>query len=73
MNTDGFTGKAQAYAAGRPGYPDNAVEYICSLVPPDAAFADIGAGTGILRFLSPAADIKYMRSSRMQICANNWR
>jgi len=51
MNKGGFTGKAQAYAAGRPGYPDSAVEYICSLVPPDAVFADIGAGTGIFTVL----------------------
>lgn len=46
MNTDKFTGKAQAYANACPGYPKEAVEYICSLAPPDAIFADIGAGTG---------------------------
>ena len=46
MNTKGFTGKAQAYAAARPGYPDEAIDYIRSLVPPNAVFADIGAGTG---------------------------
>jgi ubiquinone/menaquinone biosynthesis C-methylase UbiE len=45
-NTDIFTGKAQAYAAARPGYPDEAIAYICSLVPKSAVFADIGAGTG---------------------------
>ena len=28
MNTEKFTGKAQAYANARPGYPDEAVEYI---------------------------------------------
>ena len=46
MNTERFTGRAQVYAAARPGYPDEAIEYIRSLVPLDAVFADIGAGTG---------------------------
>jgi ubiquinone/menaquinone biosynthesis C-methylase UbiE len=46
MNIENFTGKAEAYAIGRPGYPKAAIEYICSLVPKDAIFADIGAGTG---------------------------
>jgi len=46
MNTEIFTGKAQAYANARPGYPDAALDYIKSLVPPNAVFADIGAGTG---------------------------
>jgi SAM-dependent methyltransferase len=46
MNTELFTGKAQAYANARPGYPDAALDYIKSLVPAHAVFADIGAGTG---------------------------
>lgn len=46
MNTEGFTGKAQAYAAARPGYPGEAIDYIVSLVSLDAVFADVGAGTG---------------------------
>ncbi|QHQ62957.1 methyltransferase domain-containing protein [Anaerocolumna sedimenticola] len=46
MNTENFTGKAEAYVKGRPGYPKEAIEYICSLVPRDVVFADIGAGTG---------------------------
>jgi ubiquinone/menaquinone biosynthesis C-methylase UbiE len=46
MNIENFTGKAEAYAIGRPGYPKAAIEYICSHVPQDAVFADIGAGTG---------------------------
>ena len=46
MNTDLFTGKAEAYAKARPSYPDAAIDYICSLVPSNAVFADIGAGTG---------------------------
>lgn len=46
MNTENFTGKAEDYAFGRPGYPKEAFDYICSLVPQDAVFTDIGAGTG---------------------------
>lgn len=46
MSTENFTGKAKAYAIGRPGYPKAAIEYICSLVPQNTVFADIGAGTG---------------------------
>ncbi|WP_425803353.1 methyltransferase domain-containing protein [Desulfitobacterium sp. Sab5] len=46
MNTELFTGKAEAYAKARPGYPDAAMDYICTLVPPKAVLADIGAGTG---------------------------
>jgi len=47
MNIEAFTGRAEAYATARPGYSDEVVEYIRTLVPPDAVFADIGAGTGI--------------------------
>ena len=46
MNTEKFTGKAQAYANARPGYPDAAIDYIRNLAPESAVFADIGAGTG---------------------------
>ena len=45
-NTKLFSGKAEAYAKARPGYPEEAIEYIASLVPANAVFADIGAGTG---------------------------
>jgi len=45
-NTELFTGKAWFYAKARPGYPDAALDYIKGLVPPNAVFADIGAGTG---------------------------
>jgi len=31
MNTEGFTGKAQAYAAARPGYPDESIVKYCRL------------------------------------------
>jgi len=41
-----FTGKAAAYAAARPGYPQAAIDYVLSLAPTGAVFADIGAGTG---------------------------
>jgi ubiquinone/menaquinone biosynthesis C-methylase UbiE len=46
MNTENFTGKAEAYAKGRPGYPKAAIETIFGLGPSGAVFADIGAGTG---------------------------
>ena len=46
-NTELFSGKAQAYANARPGYPNVALDYIKSIVSPNAVFADIGAGTGI--------------------------
>jgi SAM-dependent methyltransferase len=46
MNTEAFTGRAQAYVKARPGYPDEAMEYIYRLAPMGAVFADIGAGTG---------------------------
>lgn len=46
MSSEVFTGKAEAYAKARPGYPKEAIDYICSLAPQNAVFADIGAGTG---------------------------
>jgi len=46
MNTEAFTGRAQAYVKARPGYPVEAMEYIHKLAPTNAVFADIGAGTG---------------------------
>ncbi|MCL2665461.1 MAG: class I SAM-dependent methyltransferase [Defluviitaleaceae bacterium] len=46
MNIEAFTGRAKAYVNARPGYSDEAVEYICSFAPAWAVFADIGAGTG---------------------------
>ena len=46
MNTEAFTGRAQAYTKARPSYPNGAIDYIRSLVPADAVFADICAGTG---------------------------
>jgi len=46
LNTEIFTGKVEAYAKARPGYPDAAMAYIGTLVKPGAVFADVGAGTG---------------------------
>ncbi|MDR3344798.1 MAG: class I SAM-dependent methyltransferase [Oscillospiraceae bacterium] len=46
MNTEIFSGKAEAYAKARPGYPQAAMNYICSPAQPGSVFADIGAGTG---------------------------
>ena len=45
-SNDAFTGRAQAYTQARPGYPNEAVEYIRALAPPSAVYADVGAGTG---------------------------
>ncbi len=45
-NTENFTGKAEAYAKGRPGYPKAAIDTIVGLAPSGTVFADIGAGTG---------------------------
>jgi len=50
MNCEKFTGKAEAYAKARPTYAAEAIDHICSLVKPDAVFADIGAGTGKFTF-----------------------
>ena len=46
MNLENFTGKAEAYAKGRPGYPKEAIERILGVASSDTVFADIGAGTG---------------------------
>jgi SAM-dependent methyltransferase len=46
MNTENFTDRAEAYAKGRPGYPNGAIEAILGLAPSGTVFADIGAGTG---------------------------
>lgn len=49
MNAGAYEGKAGAYRSARPGYSNEAVEYIYEqLAPPDAVFVDIGAGTGKL-------------------------
>lgn len=48
MSTDNFTGRAEAYAKGRPGYTNETIEKITGFASKDAVFADIGAGTGLL-------------------------
>ncbi len=48
MRIENFTGKAEAYAKGRPGYPKAVIDTIVGLAPKGAVFADIGAGTGKL-------------------------
>jgi len=48
MGQEEFNSRAAAYAEARPGYPAAAVDYIRSLAPPGAVFADVGAGTGKL-------------------------
>ncbi len=47
--TERFTGRGGAYAAGRPTYPDAAIDaLLATLGPPrDIVVADLGAGTGI--------------------------
>lgn len=48
-NTDRFTGKAGAYAQGRPGYPSAVVELLTQETRREnPRMADIGSGTGIL-------------------------
>lgn len=47
MSLEYFTGKAEAYAKGRPDYPTEAVEGIFRYIPANTVFVDIGAGTGI--------------------------
>lgn len=46
MNEELFNGKTEYYEKSRPVVSKEAVDYLCSLVPSDAVFADIGAGTG---------------------------
>ena len=48
MSIENFTGKAEAYAKGRPGYPKTVIDTIVGLAPKGTTFADIGAGTGKL-------------------------
>lgn len=45
--TGRFTNRAGDYAKYRPGYPEEAVEFILRGLPAGAAVADVGAGTGI--------------------------
>ena len=58
MNTELFTGRAKSYAASRPSYPASAIDYILSLAPKNAVFADIGAGTGKLTELIAQREVE---------------
>jgi SAM-dependent methyltransferase len=46
--TERFSGRAETYAKYRPGYPDEMLQFLESLVAPPASVADVGSGTGIL-------------------------
>jgi SAM-dependent methyltransferase len=46
--TKRFGDRAENYAKYRPGYPDEMLAYLGTLIPPGAIVADIGSGTGIL-------------------------
>jgi SAM-dependent methyltransferase len=46
--TKRFSDRAESYAKYRPGYPDEMLAYLGTLVPADALVADVGSGTGIL-------------------------
>lgn len=46
MNEQLFIGKSEYYEMSRPAVSQRAVDYLCFIVPSDAVFADIGAGTG---------------------------
>ncbi len=49
MNEEKFTGRAEAYAKFRPGYPDSLFDWLYTELgfSKDSTIADIGAGTGI--------------------------
>jgi ubiquinone/menaquinone biosynthesis C-methylase UbiE len=46
--TERFSDRAETYAKYRPSYPDEMLQFLETLVPPPAAVADVGSGTGIL-------------------------
>ena len=46
MQTQSFSGKSEQYEIGRPEICLDALEYLLSIIPPDAVIAEIGAGTG---------------------------
>jgi SAM-dependent methyltransferase len=46
--TERFSDRAETYAKYRPGYPDEMLQFLETVVAPPAAVADIGSGTGIL-------------------------
>lgn len=46
MDTQSFNGKTEDYEKGRPEISHEALKYLYSIIPSDAVFADVGAGTG---------------------------
>ena len=54
MNDHLFDGKVEYYEKSRPLVSQEAVKYLYSIIPSNAVFADIGAGTG--KFTSLIAD-----------------
>ncbi|HKM57913.1 MAG TPA: hypothetical protein VJX28_04140, partial [Chthoniobacterales bacterium] len=46
--TKRFSDRVENYAKYRPGYPDDMLAYLGTLLRPGAIVADIGSGTGIL-------------------------
>jgi len=58
INNQLFTGKAEAYARARPGYPEELLDFILGLVSEKAVFADVGAGTGKFTELLARSDHK---------------
>jgi SAM-dependent methyltransferase len=46
--TERFSDRAETYAKYRPGYPDDLLWFLKTLVAPPATVADVGSGTGIL-------------------------
>jgi ubiquinone/menaquinone biosynthesis C-methylase UbiE len=46
--TERFSDRAETYAKHRPGYPDEMLQFLETLVAPPAMVGDIGSGTGIL-------------------------
>jgi SAM-dependent methyltransferase len=46
--TERFSDRAETYAKYRPGYPDEMLQFLETLLAPPAVVADIGSGTGIL-------------------------
>ena len=46
--TERFTDRVETYARYRPGYPDDMLRFLRTLVGLPATVADIGSGTGIL-------------------------
>ena len=81
MKTEAFTGRAKAYAEVRPGYPNEAIEYIYNLAPKKAIFADVGAGTGkftelLARYgneifaVEPNEDMREQLAITLSLCPN---